>query len=216
LRSTALLTENTSQGETMEINGVAHIFLTASNFERSREFYRKLLPFLGLKPVIDTETTYYCVGGRTAVGISAPSAEHAGAAFEQKRVGLHHLCFRARERADIDELHSFLKIRTSSARRARINGRRAIIRFCSRTPTASGLRSIMCRGRGCWGELSSSWPGLSRPSTSCFSSAREVVDARVKPGQDVERVIPLSGKTQTSAPITAPITAPCRYGSHAA
>src|SRR6266478_4520889 len=77
----------------MEINGVAHIFLTASNFERSRDFYRQLLPFLGLKPVIDTETTYYCVGGRTAVGISAPSAGHAGA---------------ARERADIDELHGFL------------------------------------------------------------------------------------------------------------
>ena len=48
----------------MEINGIAHIFLTASNYERSREFYRRLLPFLGLKPVIDTETTYYCVGGR--------------------------------------------------------------------------------------------------------------------------------------------------------
>jgi catechol 2,3-dioxygenase-like lactoylglutathione lyase family enzyme len=92
----------------MEINGIAHIFLTASNFERSREFYRQLLPFLGLKPVIDTETTYYCVGGRTAVGISAPSPEHAGTAFEQKRVGLHHLCFRARERADVDELHAFL------------------------------------------------------------------------------------------------------------
>ena len=43
-----------------------------------------------------------------SVGISAPSAEHEGAAFEQKRVGLHHLCFRARERADIDELHVFL------------------------------------------------------------------------------------------------------------
>ena len=73
----------------MEVNGIAHIFLTASNYQRSRDFYSRLLPFLGLKPVIDTETTYYCVGGRTAVGISAPSAEHEGAAFEQKRVGLH-------------------------------------------------------------------------------------------------------------------------------
>jgi len=36
------------QGEIMEVNGVAHIFLTASNYERSREFYRELLPFLGL------------------------------------------------------------------------------------------------------------------------------------------------------------------------
>ena len=36
-------------------------------------------------------------------------AAHEGAAFEQKRVGLHHLCFRARERSDIDELHGFLQ-----------------------------------------------------------------------------------------------------------
>ena len=56
-----------TKGNSMEVNGIAHIFLTASNFERSREFYRKLLPFLGMKPVIDTDTTFYCVGGRTAV-----------------------------------------------------------------------------------------------------------------------------------------------------
>jgi catechol 2,3-dioxygenase-like lactoylglutathione lyase family enzyme len=91
----------------MEINGMAHVILTASNFERSRDFYRKLLPFLGMTPVIDTDTYYYCVGGRTALGISAPAPEHAGAAFDQRRVGLHHLCFRARARADVDELHGF-------------------------------------------------------------------------------------------------------------
>jgi catechol 2,3-dioxygenase-like lactoylglutathione lyase family enzyme len=61
-----------------------------------------------MKPVIDTEANLYCVGGRTAIGISAPSGEHEGAAFEQTRVGLHHLCFRARERADVDELHVFV------------------------------------------------------------------------------------------------------------
>ncbi len=92
----------------MEINGMAHVILTVSNFERSRDFYRKLLPFLGMTPVIDTDTYYYCVGGRTALGISAPAGEHAGAAFDQRRVGLHHLCFRARERADVDELRAFV------------------------------------------------------------------------------------------------------------
>ena len=92
----------------MEINGMAHVILTASNFERSRDFYRKLLPFLGMTAVIDTDTYYYCVGGRTALGISAPAPEHANAAFDQRRVGLHHLCFRARERADVDELHAFV------------------------------------------------------------------------------------------------------------
>ena len=63
----------------MEINGIAHVFLTASNFERSREFYRKLLPFLGMKPMIDSDQIYYCVGGRTAVAIraSAPASRSA-------------------------------------------------------------------------------------------------------------------------------------------
>ena len=92
----------------MEINGMAHVILTASNFERSREFYRKLLPFLGLAPVMDTDGFYYCVGGRTAVGISAPAPEFAGETFQQQRVGLHHLCFRARERGDVDELYRFV------------------------------------------------------------------------------------------------------------
>jgi catechol 2,3-dioxygenase-like lactoylglutathione lyase family enzyme len=82
--------------------------LTAANYPLSRKFYRKLLPFLGMTPVIDTEATLYCVGGRTTVDISAPSTEHEGAAFEQNRVGLHHLCFRGTERADVDEVHAFV------------------------------------------------------------------------------------------------------------
>lgn len=92
----------------MEINGIAHTFVTAGDFARAREFYGKLLPFLGMKPVLDGDGFYYCVGGRTAFGVRAPGPEHAGQRFAQERVGLHHLCFRARERADVDTLHEFL------------------------------------------------------------------------------------------------------------
>ena len=93
----------------MEINGIAHVYLTAGNFARSREFYGKLLPFLGLRVVLDTDQNFYCVGGRTAVGISAPDLAHEGERFVQRRVGLHHICFRARERGDVDEAFDFLK-----------------------------------------------------------------------------------------------------------
>ena len=92
----------------MEINGIAHVFITASDFEASTAFYRRLLPFLGLSQVMDTDQVLYFVGGRTALGIRRPAPEHVGAPFVQTRVGLHHLCFRARERADVDELHGFL------------------------------------------------------------------------------------------------------------
>ena len=93
----------------MEVNGMAHVMLTVSNFEACRQFYEKLLPFLGLKPVIVNDDTFYCVGGRTAVGIVRGDAQHKGEKFVQRRVGLHHACFRARERGDIDEAHRFLQ-----------------------------------------------------------------------------------------------------------
>jgi catechol 2,3-dioxygenase-like lactoylglutathione lyase family enzyme len=92
----------------MEINGLAHVFITAGDFEASVAFYRRLLPFLGLTPVLQSDDWYYCVGGRTGVGIRRPAPAHAGERFVQDRVGLHHLCFRARERADVDQLHAFL------------------------------------------------------------------------------------------------------------
>jgi catechol 2,3-dioxygenase-like lactoylglutathione lyase family enzyme len=92
----------------MEINGVAHTFITAGNFKASRDFYARLLPFLGLRVVADTDNTFYCVGGRTGFGIHAPTAEHQGQRFRQGSVGLHHHCWRARERADVDAAHAFL------------------------------------------------------------------------------------------------------------
>ena len=92
----------------MEINGVAHIFLTVGDIAAAIPFYEKLLPFLGLRPVIQTDTYLYYVGGRTAVGISPADEEHRGERFVQARSGLHHVCFRARERIDVDAVHEFV------------------------------------------------------------------------------------------------------------
>ncbi len=76
----------------MEINGVAHVMLTVSNFEGCLPFYEKLLVYLGLKPVIRSDQILYCVGGRTAVGIMRCDDAHRAEKFVQSRVGLHHVC----------------------------------------------------------------------------------------------------------------------------
>jgi len=93
----------------MEINGIAHIFVTVSNIDTCLPFYERLLTFLGMRPVMKTDTMLYCVGGRTAVGVMEAEAAYRGERFVQSRVGLHHICFRARERADVDTAHEFLK-----------------------------------------------------------------------------------------------------------
>ncbi|OGP81846.1 MAG: hypothetical protein A2Y95_04250 [Deltaproteobacteria bacterium RBG_13_65_10] len=92
----------------MEINGVAHVMLTVSDFDACLPFYERLLTFLGMIPVINVDGMLYCVGGRTAVGIMRAEERSRRERFVQLRVGLHHLCFRARERSDVDALHALL------------------------------------------------------------------------------------------------------------
>jgi len=92
----------------MEINGIAHIMLTVSRFGVCQPFYEKLLTFFGLTPVFNTDGFLYCVGGRTAVGIVQAEDAYRSERFVQRRVGLHHVCFRARERADVDAAHDLV------------------------------------------------------------------------------------------------------------
>ena len=71
---------------TIEINGMAHVILTVSRFEVAREFYRKLLPEFGMKPMFDGDKFFYCVGARTAIGIEPCDPALAGERFVQRRV----------------------------------------------------------------------------------------------------------------------------------
>jgi len=87
----------------IEINGMAHVVLTVSQFDAAREFYCELLPFLGMKKVYDGNNFVYHVGGRTALGIQRCAENYEQERFVQNRVGLHHLCFRARSRQEVDK-----------------------------------------------------------------------------------------------------------------
>jgi catechol 2,3-dioxygenase-like lactoylglutathione lyase family enzyme len=92
----------------MEINGIAHVHLTVNQFESCKAFYEQLLPFLGMTPVMQTDGVYYCVGGRTGLLITPSEERHRAERFVQTRIGLHHLCFRAKSREDVDSVHRLL------------------------------------------------------------------------------------------------------------
>jgi catechol 2,3-dioxygenase-like lactoylglutathione lyase family enzyme len=92
----------------MEINGIAHVILTVRSMASSAGFYRRLLAHLGLKPVVDTPEYLYFVGGRTGVGLRPASDAWREEGFVQQRCGLHHACFRARSREDVDSVHGLL------------------------------------------------------------------------------------------------------------
>ncbi len=92
----------------MNINGIAHIQINVTHFARCLPFYEKLFAFFEMKIIFQTDTMIYGVGGRTGLLVAQCAPEYSNEKFIQQRIGLHHICFRAREREDIDRVHEFL------------------------------------------------------------------------------------------------------------
>ncbi len=92
----------------IEVNGIAHIQLTVNDPDRCVPFWEGLCHFLGMKTLIRGEGIVYCIGSRTGVLVRGVPRGLPGIPFDQDRAGLHHLCFRARSREDVDAIHRYL------------------------------------------------------------------------------------------------------------
>ena len=98
----------------ISITGMAHLILVVKNWEATTAFYRRLLGFLGMTAVSDSERGLgqydnepflYFVGGKTALGFHR--ADSALGSFDQSRAGMHHYCLRARSAADVDRVQQY-------------------------------------------------------------------------------------------------------------
>jgi catechol 2,3-dioxygenase-like lactoylglutathione lyase family enzyme len=94
----------------IDANGIAHIQLTVRDVGASRSFYHHLLhETFGMRIQYDTQDVFYCIGGRTGVVIRPAALEYRDVPFDQRRIGLHHFCFRLRSRDDVDALHASMR-----------------------------------------------------------------------------------------------------------
>jgi catechol 2,3-dioxygenase-like lactoylglutathione lyase family enzyme len=94
---------------TVELNGIAHIQLTVNDPDRCLPFWERLCGFLEMKTLIKSEDVLYCIGSRTGILVRGAPAEMRDTKFDQNRAGLHHFCFRARARADVDAVYAFVR-----------------------------------------------------------------------------------------------------------
>ena len=92
----------------MQLNGIAHIQFSVRDLKKSRAFWAPLLELFEMQILIDSETYFYCIGSRTGIAFSPVDPEFKDEPFNQRRAGIHHLCLRAREREQIDEIHDFV------------------------------------------------------------------------------------------------------------
>ena len=92
----------------VEVNGIAHIQLSVNDTVRCLPFWEKFCHFLGMQTLIKSDDVVYCIGSRTGIVVRGASPAQRAVAFDQDRAGLHHFCFRARSREDVDAIHRFL------------------------------------------------------------------------------------------------------------
>jgi catechol 2,3-dioxygenase-like lactoylglutathione lyase family enzyme len=91
----------------VEVNGIAHIALTVNDPQHCIPFWERLCHFLEMKTLIKGEGIVYCIGSRTGILVRGAPPEKRDVPFDQDRPGLHHFCFRARNREDVDAIYRF-------------------------------------------------------------------------------------------------------------
>ncbi len=94
---------------TVAVNGIAHIQLTVNDAEKCVPFWESLCHFLEMKTLIRSPEMVYCIGSRTGVLVREAPPDKRDRRFDQERPGLHHLCFRARQREDVDAIFAFVE-----------------------------------------------------------------------------------------------------------
>ena len=93
---------------TVAVNGIAHIQLTVNDPDRCLPWWEKLCHFLEMKTLIKGGGVIYCIGSRTGILVRGAPEGKEKRPFDQDSSGLHHLCFRAREREEVDRIYRFL------------------------------------------------------------------------------------------------------------
>jgi catechol 2,3-dioxygenase-like lactoylglutathione lyase family enzyme len=89
--------------------GIDHLVLSVGNFARSKEFYGKLLKFLGFKLKHEYGDMAGWSNGKTLFWIAAADAKGRKHPYRKGDIGFHHYAFELASRKAVDDLGAFLE-----------------------------------------------------------------------------------------------------------
>jgi catechol 2,3-dioxygenase-like lactoylglutathione lyase family enzyme len=89
--------------------GIDHLVLCVGDFGRSKEYYDKLLGFLGFKRKYDYGDMAGWSNGKTLFWIAAADAQGRKRKYRKGDIGFHHYAFELASRDDVDRLGGFLE-----------------------------------------------------------------------------------------------------------
>jgi catechol 2,3-dioxygenase-like lactoylglutathione lyase family enzyme len=89
--------------------GIDHLVLSVGDFDRSKEFYKKLLGFLGFKLKYEYADMAGWSNSKTLFWIAAADAQGKKDKYRKGDIGFHHYAFELSSRKDVDDLGAFLE-----------------------------------------------------------------------------------------------------------
>ena len=89
--------------------GIDHLSIRVSDYEKSKQFYARLLTFLGFKIEAEYSETTGWTNGQTLFWIAQADPRGSARKYHVGEVGFHHYAFRLRTRKDVDDLDAFLR-----------------------------------------------------------------------------------------------------------
>jgi catechol 2,3-dioxygenase-like lactoylglutathione lyase family enzyme len=89
--------------------GVDHLVLSVGDFARSKQFYAKLLGFLGFKLKYEYADMAGWSNGNTLFWIAAADVQGRKRRYRKGDIGFHHYAFELSSRKGVDELGAFLE-----------------------------------------------------------------------------------------------------------
>ena len=86
-----------------------HVELYVTNLERSLVFWTPFLTSIGYHESQRWPEGVSYMSGKTYLCFVQAPAEHIGASYHRKRVGLNHLAFHAKSRSHVDEVAQWVR-----------------------------------------------------------------------------------------------------------
>ena len=91
--------------------GIDHLVIRVGDYAASRDFYGKVLGFLGLRLKYEYGDHAGWSNGKTLFWIGEADAEGKRHKHRLGNIGFHHYAFELSRRRDVDDLYAFLRAR---------------------------------------------------------------------------------------------------------
>ena len=89
--------------------GIDHLVIRVGDYEKSKNFYAKVLGFLGFELKYDFGGHAGWSNGKTLFWIGEADAEGKKHPHRAGNIGFHHYAFELSKRKDVDDLYALLK-----------------------------------------------------------------------------------------------------------